>query len=405
MNVDPVPVVNTAKDEVGEDGRAIELEHRAQLGQLEHALRIAEARFAGIVEIAADAIISVNDAQHITLFNEGAARIFGYASAEVLGQPLEVLLPERFRATHGEHVRQFGHGSEHARRMGHRREISGLRKGGEEFPAEASISRFSVSGATTFNVVLRDITERKRAEDDLRSLYETAQRAVRARDETVAVVSHDLRNPVNAIAMIAASLLRADPAPDPAALAEQLRVVVMAARQADALIADLLDVTRIETGSLRVHRAPQPIAPIIDSAIEVLRPLAAERDVSVVVAASEALPDALVDGERTHQVISNLAGNAIKFTPRGGRVSIRAEWRDEEIVISVLDTGPGIGADQVPHLFDRYWQAKRTARGGAGLGLAIAKGIVEAHGGRIWVESRPGEGSTFSFTVPGARLL
>jgi len=135
-----------------------------RIAELEVALQRAEARFAGVVAIAADASISVDERLEITCFNEGAERVFGYGAGEVMGRPLNVLLPERFRAGHGALVRGFGAGQDHARRMGHRREISALRKGGEEFPAEASISKFRVGDVLTYNVVLRDVSERKRAE-------------------------------------------------------------------------------------------------------------------------------------------------------------------------------------------------------------------------------------------------
>ncbi len=175
---------------------------------LEQELRAAIARFEGIVGISADAIISINEEQKITLFNEGAEQIFGYTAAEMLGRPLEILLPERFREHHHGHVREFGAGQDRARRMGHRRAISGLRKNGEEFPAEASISKYADRDSVVYNVVLRDITEQRRAADQMQALYEEANQAVLARDHTLAVVSHDLRNPVNAIKMLAAALVR-----------------------------------------------------------------------------------------------------------------------------------------------------------------------------------------------------
>lgn len=134
---------------------AVPGEPPASIAELEHALRLAEARFAGIVEISADAIISVDERLEVTFFNEGAERVFGYRASEVIGRPLNTLLPERFRAGHDALVRGFGAGADQARRMGHRREIAALRKGGEEFPAEASISKFRVGDVLTYNVVLR----------------------------------------------------------------------------------------------------------------------------------------------------------------------------------------------------------------------------------------------------------
>lgn len=535
-----------------------------RVARLELELQLSRARFQGIVEIAADAIISLDDEQVITFFNEGAETIFGWRAGEVVGRPLTVLLPERFRARHPQYVRDFGAAEEHARRMGHRREISGLRKSGEEFPAEASISHFAVDGQRIYSVVLRDITERKRIEDQHRflagvgeilgasldydltvrgaarlavpmlgdscvvdviedgrlasyaqahadprkerqlvemrarylpdlggahvlgraireqrtllveatddvlralarndehfrmlqalqfgtllgvpmlaggkvvgvtrlsrsarpftpedvalaeeyarrlalaidnvRLYERAQQAIRARDDTISLVSHDLRNPVNAIKMIATSLLQSPPAQ--AVREEYLHTIAEAARQCDGLIQDLLDVSRIEAGRLRVDPVPTDLAALLQATVDVLAPLAEDRELALEVSVPGGLPPVLADEQRLQQVLSNLVGNAIKFTERGGRVAVRVEPPAAdacEVVVAVSDTGPGIPAADLPRVFDRYWQGGRAQRrAGAGLGLPIAKGIMDAHGGRMWVESEVGRGSTFFFSL------
>jgi signal transduction histidine kinase len=188
-----------------------------------------------------------------------------------------------------------------------------------------------------------------------------------------------------------------------AELSKGLRSVEMIRRAADRmnrLIQDLLDVKRIEGGRLGVDVRPQSVTTVVNEAVEMLRPLATGSSLTLGVDCPPDLPSALIDAPRVHQVLSNLVGNAIKFTPPGGSIMIRAEPLPNEIRVSVIDTGPGIAADQLPHLFGRYWQGNRKDRRGIGLGLAIAKGIVEAHNGRIWVESTPGEGSRFHFTVP-----
>lgn len=372
-----------------------------QLGQ---ELRAADARFDGIVGISADAIISVDEEQKIILFNEGAEKIFGYTADEALGQPLDLLLPERFHASHHGHVQDFGVGEDRARRMGHRRAISGLRKGGEEFPAEASISRYAVGGSVVYNVVLRDVSEQRRAADELSMMYERAKQAVLARDQTLAVVSHDLRNPVNAIKMLAAALVRAarteamQSAPND--VSDSAEIIRRAAEQADRLIQDLLDVSRIEAGSLRIHVEPDDLGAIIEAACEVLTPFAREKTVRLHCAALDELPLVNVDAARVHQVISNIAGNAIKFTPPGGEVVISVERQERELVVVVRDTGPGLPLVEIEKLTDRSWQATRQTSGGSGLGLVIAKGLVEAHGGRLWAESRPEGGSVFRFSLP-----
>jgi signal transduction histidine kinase len=181
---------------------------------------------------------------------------------------------------------------------------------------------------------------------------------------------------------------------------DEVEVIREAAVQADALIQDLLDVARIEAGRLRIDPGPEDVAELVGAALDVLAPLAAERGVELRRTLGSSLPDACVDSQRIHQAISNLVGNAIKFTPGGGCVTVSAQRAGAEVLVRVVDTGPGIPPEHLPHLFDRYWQGTRPTRRGAGLGLPITKGIVEAHRGRIWVESTPGQGSTFSFTLP-----
>ncbi|MCR4338998.1 MAG: PAS domain-containing sensor histidine kinase [Gemmatimonadaceae bacterium] len=372
--------------------------------KLEQELRAADARFEGIVGIAADAIISVDEAQTIILFNEGAEQIFGYAAAEAIGRPLDMLLPEPYRASHRVHVRDFGAGQDRARRMDHRRSIAGLRKNGEEFPAEASISKYTVAGSVVYNVVLRDVSEQRRAADLLQALYDEAKQAVLARDQTIAVVSHDLRNPVNAIKMLAAALVRSARNDAERNGGDQVydsaEIIRRAAEQADRLIQDLLDVSHIEAGSLRIHVAPEDLEEIIEAATEFLSPFAKDKSVELRREPSAELPLVKVDASRIHQVISNIAGNAIKFTPPGGSVTISVEREPAELVVAVSDTGPGLPREQMDNLADRRWQAKRQTSGGSGLGLVIAKGIIEAHGGRLWAAARPEGGSVFRFSLP-----
>jgi PAS domain S-box-containing protein len=237
-------------------------------------------------------------------------------------------------------------------------------------------------------------------------LYHEAGEATRARDEVLAVVAHDLRNPLSTILMSCALLL-GDASPgegNGAAHGERRPLVLMrrAAERMQRLIQDLLDVKRIESGRLGVEPRAELLGAVIAEAVDMLRPLADSNGLGLFDEVPANLPPALIDPPRIQQVLSNLVGNAIKFTPRGGRVAVRAELLPGAVRLAVSDSGPGIAADQLPHVFGRFWQAKATDRRGIGLGLAIAKGIVEAHGGRIWVESQVGQGSTFYFTVPPA---
>jgi PAS domain S-box-containing protein len=360
--------------------------------------RLTEFLLADIVRIAADAIICIDADQKITLFNEGAEQIFGWTADEVIGKPLDLLLPERARSVHAKHIERFRKAPEHARKMGERREISGVRKNGEEFPAEAAIAKVAMGDSVVFSVVLRDITEQV-------ELHRRLQRAVNARDDTVGVVAHDLRNPVSAVKMLSHALLhRAAEEGLSFEASEQLRLIRDSALQMDRLIQDLLDVTRVETGRLTVDQQPVATAELVERSLRTLRPLIKDAQLKLSVRVPAKLPTVSADAERIGQVLSNLVGNAIRFTAPGGKITVSAESEGNLVKISVTDTGTGIPKEQLNHIFDRFWQSSQSSirSRGAGLGLPIARGIVRAHGGRIGVESEVGRGSTFYFTIPRA---
>jgi signal transduction histidine kinase len=235
-------------------------------------------------------------------------------------------------------------------------------------------------------------------------LFRAAEQAARAREEVVAVVSHDLKNPLATI-QLAVDFLLEDLVPDDAAHQlerGQLHAIHRSAERMYGLIHALLDVAAIEAGQLVVARSPLAVDVLVTDALELLRPLAAAKGIALVADVSPGLPAVAADRERVLQVFSNLGGNAVKFTPENGRVEIRVTRRDAAVEFAVRDTGPGIASEDLPHVFDRFWQAKKTARAGVGLGLAIAKGIIEAHGGDIRVANEPGRGSCFTFTLPVA---
>ncbi len=540
-----------------------------------------------ILEWAADAIVTINDAQDIVHFNRGAEEIFGYAKSEVLGRSLGFLLPPRFRGTHEGFVREFGESSEAARLMGHRREVFGLRKDGTDFPAEASILKLDApDGRRLYTAVVRDVTDRKRMEqqqrflaevsaalgdtleyeatlesvvrlpvttladacildlldesgklkrltcastesaeagalsetrrsiepgstvspdqalaalerftptmdspaaqiDALQSkrtelvaaitddwlaahcedmaevaairqlgarsllivpmiargepvgvltlvalgtvrhvydasdqlmaenfasraalaidnarLYRDAKRATSARDEVLGVVSHDLRNPLSTIAMCS-RVLTDTPPTDPAARHELAKTIYDSTTWMSRMIQDLLDVSAIEAGVLSLMCATEQLEPIVRRATELFARAAVDRGVDIAVNVAGFIPAVHVDAERLMQAVTNLIGNAVKFTSRGGTVTVSACGHDNYVEVEVEDTGHGIAAADLPHVFDRYWHSRGSAAG-TGLGLAITKGIVEAHGGRIEVSSTAGLGSRFSIQLPCA---
>lgn len=232
-------------------------------------------------------------------------------------------------------------------------------------------------------------------------LYAEAQSATRARDEMLAVVAHDLRNPLSTISLGAELLLDTTPEDSEHAFQRRhLATVKRSAERMNRLIQDLLDVSRVAGGKMTMAPKDEDLSLLLAEAAAMLRPLAEARGITFQTRGIRELPRLRVDGARLMQVISNLVGNALKFTPEGGSVTLAGEWGEDGVRVSVIDTGSGISPEQLPHVFGRFWQAHAADRRGLGLGLAIARGIVEAHGGRIWVESELGEGSIFHFTLP-----
>lgn len=471
------------------------------------------------------------------------------------------LIPERLRAVHRQHVAAFAEGQDVSRRMAERggAPIVGLRKGGEEFPADAAISKLEVGGEPILTVVLRDVTEETRIEQEQRflahigeifassldpsgtlsrvaaaavgimadfvvldavegtticrakvaqadpakaavsraiealptdrahapilhaaiqtgqtqvldltedlartrspeaqailaamqlksaivvpliaresvvgvmtfasssrtyelrdvrlaedvarraalaldnsRLYRVANAAIEARDAILGVVAHDLRNPLNAIVMQASLLHRHGGEPERRAL-KPAAAIERAAKRMNRLIEDLLDVTRLEAHRLPVEPGNVHTAQALHDVLESQQPLASAASVDLASNVAPHLPDVWADRHRFHQVFENLIGNAMKFTESGGRITVGAAPQEREVLFWVADTGPGMSPEQLSHVFDRFWQAETGSRRGAGLGLTIVKGLVEAHGGRIWVESELGRGTTFYFTLP-----
>lgn len=351
-----------------------------------------------ILEATGDGVVSVDLGGCATSINATGARLLGYSAEEARGRSVHELV-------HGGDDEAAGHGEAdcpivEAVRLGvveAARDDDACHRRGRRFPIRWAV-RPLIDGRDVRGAVLTlaDMTEVREAERALRE-------AVHAREQTMAVVSHDLRNPLGSVSA-AAELLLDVPLPEDRQR-QQLEIIKRAAERMNRLIQDLLDVARIEAGGLSVRPRPTPVRPLVVEGADLALPRLKERGLSLDIEVDPDVPDVFADQDRVLQVLSNLLANAARHTARGGHVGIGASCENgaDEVVLRVSDTGSGIPEEAREHLFDRFWRPADSDRdGGAGLGLAIVKGIVEAHDGRVWLESEVGEGTTFYFTLPRA---
>ena len=244
-----------------------------------------------------------------------------------------------------------------------------------------------------------ELARRAAASIENARLYFLARRAIKAREEVLAVVSHDLKNPVMVIGLVA-KVLRESVELGTAQVTEFSKKIERAADKMLQLISQLSDYSKIENGTFSVAPQAEALKNIILLAIDGMKPLAEAKQQTIEFHIESDLPEVAADAPRVGQVLSNLLSNAIKFSRQRGKIVVSAREQDNKIVVVVSDNGPGIPRENLSKSFDRYWQAEETKHAGMGLGLAIAKGIVEAHGGKISVDSELGKGSSFSFTLP-----
>lgn len=355
------------------------------------------------------AIFLLDSEGRIATWNKGAERLHGYQAEEILQKPFSLLFPEEEVARGAPEALLQAAVAGRIEGEGWRR-----RKDGSVFWAEGSLTalRDERGRLQGFVKVMRDATERRRAEEERARLLaqeqearQEAQQAVQAREDFLAIVSHDLRNPLGAILLSAAYLQQVSMQDERGQrIQKHTQLIQRAAERMSRLINDLLDLSSIQAGHLSITQRPHTPQEIAEEAIETSMPAAQERGLDLKAEVEPGLPSISCDRDRILQALSNLLSNAIKVTQNGGDILLRVGRRDGEVLFSVKDTGPGIPEEALPRLFTRFWRVKKSRYQGTGLGLAITKGIVEAHGGKIWVESRLGRGSTFYFTVPLTRM-
>jgi PAS domain S-box-containing protein len=375
----------------------------------EEALRESTERHMGILESAMDAIITIDPDERIMLFNAAAEKMFRCPSRDVIGAPLERFIPVAVREVHHRHIRQFGETGVTTRAMGAQRLLAALRADGEEFPMEATISQTRVAGQKLYTVIIRDVSERVRADQERNRLVARehaarteAEAANRAKDEFLAVLSHELRTPLNAVYGYARMLQAGQLAKDAAARA--LDVIVRNANAQVQLIDELLDVSRVITGKLRLNVRSVDLEAVVEAALDTIRPAAEAKGIRLQSVLDPGAGPITGDPDRLQQVVWNLLTNAVKFTPKGGRVQVHLQRVNSHVEIVVSDTGEGIAPDMLPFVFDRFRQGDSSStrsHTGLGLGLALVKHLVELHGGTVAAQSLgAGLGATFIVKLP-----
>jgi PAS domain S-box-containing protein len=368
----------------------------------EAALRESEERYRHIINAAADAIISIDEAGLVCEFNRAAEQIFGFRQPEVLGKPLTAIIPERLRAQHMAGLQRYlATGQRHLPRW-QNIELPGLTKDGREFPLEVSFSLLEAGEKKFLTGVLRDITERKRTEVELQQTKEAAEAATQAKSEFLANMSHELRTPMNAIIGFTRLVMRRSKDFLPPREHENLGKILISSEHLLALINDILDLSKIEAGRMEVHLADMQVEELVDTCLRTVEPMIKSERLRLAKEIEADLPPLFTDQDKLRQILVNLLSNAVKFTAEGS-VTVSARRQDGTLALAVTDTGIGIPADKIELIFEEFRQVESSAvrtYGGTGLGLTISRRLARLLGGDLIVQSTDGVGSTFTITIP-----
>jgi PAS domain S-box-containing protein len=351
-----------------------------------------------VLESAPDAMIIINDSGTILFANRQVSALFGYDNAEIIGQPVEVLLPERFRVRHVTHRAQYT-SAVRMRPMGAGLDLFALRRDGSEFPVEISLSPIKSEGTIIVAAAIRDVTDRMRVEREIREAHAAADRANRGKSRFLATASHDLRQPLQSLALLNGALRRlVEDSEANEALEQQEQAIAAMSR----LLNALLDVSKLESGAIKPDITDFKVAQLFEELRREFAGLASSKGLDLVVEPTNARVRS--DAALLSQALKNLVSNAIKYT-HSGWVRLRTSSLGPLVRIEVCDSGRGISNEHLPLIFDEFYQvgvATNTSRDGYGLGLSIVHRVVQLLDLRIDVQSEPGTGSTFSLEIPSS---
>jgi PAS domain S-box-containing protein len=373
---------------------------------------LAERKFRELIENAPDAILQVNQSGAIVIANRTAETMFCYTRDELMGQNVDLLVPDANRAAHPAHRKTLANAGK-SRPMGLGLDLFAQRKDGTRFPVEISLSPMNTENGVHVTAVIRDVTDRKLTEQRVRTLQESymtelearhkeAERLNQLKSEFMASISHELRTPLHTIIGFAELMQEEGEGPLNFKQRRFMHHIHVDSEHLLGLINDVLDLSRIEAGGLHLHTEPVSLIKIVAESINAIRLYAESRSVSIRMG-SDVDRSVIADPMRLRQILYNLLSNGAKFTQPGGEVHVDAVVEGNNVRITVSDTGLGIAPEERTRIFEKFYQVGLTpvgVREGTGLGLAICKQLVEMQKGTIWVESELGKGSKFHFTLP-----